>query len=192
MKSSTMIHTALVAAAITATQPAKAAVLDFSGSMNATASVGPDASCAPLPFRGTISNGSGASSLGSYSYSHSVCLAGGVGPVAGSFLFDFGADEFFGSLTGSASASATPGVFDQLFTYTILGGTGRFLDATGTFMGNGTVDTRNPPPRVAFSFDGQVNAPAVPEPATWVMMLLGFGTIGLAMRGRRPPLPQLA
>jgi hypothetical protein len=26
---------------------------------------------------------------------------------------------------------------------------------------------------------------AVPEPATWAMMILGFGAIGYAMRGRR-------
>jgi len=37
-------------------------------------------------------------------------------------------------------------------------------------------------------------APAVPEPATWAMMLIGFGGIGFAMRkGRRQPgLAQLA
>jgi len=35
--------------------------------------------------------------------------------------------------------------------------------------------------------------PAVPEPATWGMMLLGFGGIGFAMRRRRQPaLAQLA
>lgn len=35
---------------------------------------------------------------------------------------------------------------------------------------------------------------AVPEPATWAMMLIGFGGIGFAMRGRRreQTLPQLA
>jgi len=27
--------------------------------------------------------------------------------------------------------------------------------------------------------------PAVPEPATWAMMLLGFGSVGFAMRRRR-------
>jgi hypothetical protein len=36
--------------------------------------------------------------------------------------------------------------------------------------------------------------PAVPEPATWGMMLLGFGAIGASMRRKRKPigLPQLA
>jgi hypothetical protein len=35
--------------------------------------------------------------------------------------------------------------------------------------------------------------PAVPEPATWGMMLLGFGAVGFAMRRRRrPALMQLA
>ena len=35
--------------------------------------------------------------------------------------------------------------------------------------------------------------PAVPEPATWAMMLMGFGTAGFALRRRRQTaLPQLA
>ena len=34
---------------------------------------------------------------------------------------------------------------------------------------------------------------AVPEPATWAMMLLGFGAVGFAMRRRRQPvMAQLA
>lgn len=30
-------------------------------------------------------------------------------------------------------------------------------------------------------------SPAIPEPATWAMMLLGFGAVGFAMRRRRAP-----
>ena len=36
------------------------------------------------------------------------------------------------------------------------------------------------------SIQGRVTGP-VPEPATWAMMLLGFGGIGMAMRRRRRP-----
>ena len=43
------------------------------------------------------------------------------------------------------------------------------------------------------SFGGNINITAVPEPATWAMMLLGFGAVGFAMRRRRQPmLAQLA
>jgi hypothetical protein len=45
---------------------------------------------------------------------------------------------------------------------------------TLTFIGNGSG-----------SFGGNVSFSAVPEPATWGMMLLGFGAIGFAMRRRR-------
>jgi hypothetical protein len=44
------------------------------------------------------------------------------------------------------------------------------------------------------SYSGTINVqPAVPEPATWAMMMLGFGAMGLAMRRRRNPvLAQIA
>ncbi len=43
------------------------------------------------------------------------------------------------------------------------------------------------------SFTGNVTMrPAVPEPATWGMMLLGFGAMGLVIRRRQPVLAQIA
>ena len=36
------------------------------------------------------------------------------------------------------------------------------------------------------SYVGNLNIAAVPEPATWALMLLGFGAIGWQMRRRRP------
>ena len=41
-------------------------------------------------------------------------------------------------------------------------------------------------PSASYSGTINFNTPAVPEPATWAMMLLGFGGIGFMMRRRRP------
>lgn len=37
------------------------------------------------------------------------------------------------------------------------------------------------------TYSGTINVAAVPEPATWAMMLIGFGGIGFAMRRRKQP-----
>jgi hypothetical protein len=49
---------------------------------------------------------------------------------------------------------------------------------TLTIMGNTGTDTQ---------IGGHIDIQAVPEPATWAMMLLGFGAVGFAMRRRRAP-----
>ena len=163
---------------------AQAATIDFSGALIATPTVAPDPTCVPPPLRGTISrpNSSGQSPLGAFTYSHSVCITGGAGPVTGAFSVFFDNDQFDGTLIGQAVA-AGDGTFNQVFNYTILGGTGRFAGGTGTFRGDGTVDPRTPPPRVTFDFT-PTNA-AVPEPATWATMLLGFTIVGAGLRRSR-------
>ena len=110
-----------------------------------------------------------------------VCL-GGIGPLNGNFLLDFsGGNTLFGSAVGAATANATPGMSDVALSYTILGGTGQYLGATGGFNGIGLIDQRISPatPSVTFSFA------AVPEPESWAMMLLGFGAAGMSIRRRR-------
>ncbi len=52
---------------------------------------------------------------------------------------------------------------------------------TGPGGGPGGPPGQQPPP----SGSPTETPPAVPEPATWAMMILGFGTIGLASRRRR-------
>ena len=54
----------------------------------------------------------------------------------------------------------------------ILGGGPHRIDITGTSAGLG-------------SFGGTVSFAAVPEPATWGLMILGFGLIGGALRRRQ-------
>lgn len=166
--------------------PANADILDFTGNLTARAVVGADPACTPS-FRGTIAPAAtlGNSSLGAFTYGHTVCTAGAVGgPVTGSFTLDFGSDGFFGTLAGTAAPSTTPPIANLNFLYTILGGTGRFLNASGTFDAVGTADPRLRPSTVTLKFDGAINAPAVPEPATWAMLILGFGVVGWSMRFR--------
>lgn len=182
-----MIRQALLAGAIASTiaisGEAEAATVDFSGSATATAMVGPNAACAPAPFQG-IANGTGTSAFGNFTYSHTACTTGATGPVTGTYLIDFGIDQFSGAFAGTSAATSTTGLFDLLFTYTITAGTGRFAGGTGSFGEVGTVDVRNgPPSRLTLNFA------AVPEPATWAMMLFGFGGIGIAMRRRRAERP---
>jgi hypothetical protein len=63
-----------------------------------------------------------------------------------------------------------------------------FIEYVGTFVGNGT-DTitfysRNDPGYLGLDLVS-VQGQGVPEPATWAMMLLGFGGLGSVMRRRR-------
>jgi hypothetical protein len=78
-----------------------------------------------------------------------------------------------------------PSLFNNAYTYAIA----NLNLGAGTYQINlaGTA-----PPGT--TFQGQVNFNAVPEPATWALMLIGFGVMGASMRRRktRVALPQLA
>lgn len=184
---------ALLAAALPA-PAAQAAVLDFTGTANATAFTSLDASCAPKPFRG-LANGTGTSTLGTMSYFHNACTEGAKVPVSlaeGIFAITFGSGAINGRFAGTSTPRAgVPGLFDQDFLYTILGGSGGFLGASGSFRNLGTVDVRGgPPSRLSLNFAGLINAPSIPEPSSWALLLAGFFAIGIGMRARAGALSQ--
>jgi len=83
-----------------------------------------------------------------------------------------------GSIVGQLDIPELLGSTDALELFGKIGvnlGAGTYtLHLEGTSTGNG-------------SFGGNVAFTAVPEPATWGMMLLGFGAVGFAMRRRRRP-----
>lgn len=173
--------------------PAEATILAFTGSVTGISVGGPDPTCAPLPFRTSIAPSTtvGASSLGSFTYSSNICQGGG--PVNGIFAINFANGSISGTQVGTATPTSTAGLFDLLLSYNILAGTGDFLGATGSFSGVGTADARTPPTQISLAFTGNIDAPAVPEPTSWALMILGFGTIGWAARRRRQRvLPQIA
>jgi hypothetical protein len=185
-----LLGTAAACGLLLAIAPAQAASLPFTGTVTGVSTlIGVDPTCAPLTFRAIIDPAStvGYSNLGNFTYSTNTCLApaGPNAPSFGTFTIDFGADSFSGTFDGGSNPSSTPGIADTAWLFTILSGTGRFAGATGSFEGAGLADARTRPTHVAISFIGDINA--VPEPASWALMILGFGVIGAAMR-RRPPL----
>ena len=178
-----------VAALATAAQ-AQAQSIPFSGTITGIGSGSPDASCAPATARGILlpASSTGTSNIGTFTYGHNWCFNGPVGPINGTFDMFFGGDNLHGTLTGIAGPSGTVGLTNLDLAYTILSGTGAFAGATGSFGGIATADARGrlpTAPLFTLNFTGNMSAPALPEPGTWMMMLLGFGGIGFAMR-RQP------
>ncbi|MEH3123312.1 MAG: PEPxxWA-CTERM sorting domain-containing protein [Sphingomonas phyllosphaerae] len=68
-----------------------------------------------------------------------------------------------------------------------------FVDFSNDLRANGVLQAVSGKPRAsAFSVVTVTPTPAVPEPATWAMMILGFGVVGYALRRRAVALPQVA
>lgn len=84
------------------------------------------------------------------------------------------------------SPSGTPGVLSNNISYVIEQGTGRFIGASGTINGTGTLDVRLAQPLATLTLNGAINS-AVPEPATWAMLIVGFGLVGGMMRRQAVP-----
>lgn len=178
-----------------AATPAAAASISLTGSyahQNPPAAL--SGRCAPaartVTFGPGIAPASGTSNLGDFVPSGSHCI---VPPLptsysGGLFSFDFGGgDTLFGSYSGALSATDDPTTFANLQDYIVTGGTGRFLGATGSFRGEGSVTfAAGRLPASTQTLAGTISAPAIPEPATWAMLVGGFGLLGSVLRRQRP------
>ncbi len=170
---------------------AQAALMSFSGHFsNDTPTPMPNPACMAgqvfVSFNPDNSTAQGTSNFGDFGPSQSHCIAPGQ-PYAGTFdfVFDLG-DMFSGTTAGYMTPTATPLLFNSFVTYTVTGGTGRFAGATGTIKGVGLLDRAPMRPVNDLNLSGSLNIAAVPEPASWAMMVIGFGAAGAALRRRRP------
>lgn len=138
----------------------------------------------------------GSSNFGAFTANQSHCLAGPPPLAVGSpdrpytdglFNFDFASSgTLFGTYAGVLSNIGSPGLASNRQDFIVTGGTGRFLGAGGNFRGDGQITFFNGPPTATLTFsEGNIFAPGVPEPATWAMLITGFGLAGLTMRRRR-------
>jgi hypothetical protein len=188
MKRSSITLAALFAA--THATSAGAAALTFTGHFsNDTPPPTANAMCTTgqiyVSFSPANSTAAGTSNFGDFGPSQSHCITLGQ-PYRGVFSFDFAAgDMLSGTTAGFMTPTETANVFNSFVTYTVTTGTGRFAGATGVIDGVGLLDRRPMRPLNDLSLSGTLHVAAVPEPATWAMLVAGFGVTGAAMRRRQ-------
>lgn len=154
--------------------------LDFVSGPAGTASPG---------VAGTVATyGSGTGSLAGF-----MCMTGTCGSILDITNFAIGAQTINNFFTLTGGNNASPIAFDLTGITNINRSDPNFLTFTAT--GNIRYDGFDPTAAI-FLFSAQgttatsfsattISSSAVPEPATWAMMMLGFGALGTAMR-RRP------
>jgi len=187
-------------ACLTIASPSIGASLPFTGSFANTNAPGASGGrCAALTV--SIRNSApfsavGTSNFGSFSSNQSHCLDGPP-PIApgsaerpyynGLFAYSFASgDTLIGTYTGVLTNAGAFGLVDNVQTFLVTGGTGLFANATGSFLGTGQLRFAEGPPSATLTISrGAITLGAVPEPATWGMMILGFGAMGATYRKQR-------
>lgn len=185
---------AMAALACLAASPSLAVVSPFGGSATGTDPLGNTWSASgnhwgePGYLNGTlsfnpnmVSNGAGSYAT-SFSFTFLKGVSGDIDQTPSATPFGSGPETRFSNLTTGVAWLVTYGVNEVTFTAPTMADA---LQIGDTFFVNvaftGAIDTSR------FSFAGLWDdAPVgVPEPASWAMMLVGFGALGGALRGQR-------
>ena len=199
MRTKSVLAGAAVALACVLSTSASAAVVSFYGAReNVTPIVGVPGGRCGAQITVSISPGNlsstGTSNFGGFSSTQSHCIAGPPPNPFTDGLFEYvfeSGDTLFGTYTGAVTATATPGFFDAVENLLITGGTGDFLNATGALTSSGGLSFGMVDGVRVSIFEGQItgsiDAPGIPEPESWALMIAGFGAVGAVLRRRCKP-----
>ena len=127
----------------------------------------PDTLVAPVTIKITL-DGVGEVTVTdpAYFFNNRTFKALGFGGLPMGDFLDFG--------SGGSPALAVYNLVSSIGPISVTGGGGQYVDTTGGLLILGFPDPG--------AFTAQLS---VPEPATWAMMLLGFGGLGAVLRSRR-------
>lgn len=147
-------------------------------------------------FNGNINGNGSASNVNSYLYAQNAYnLFNDTHPTANpdialSYLGDTNAG-FPGSFTGAGTSSGTWTLSGYTVNFIAVKASRQFVLYKIAAASSGTWTTmnipyRNNPANVSHLvfFGTKSTTPAVPEPATWLTMIIGFAAVGAAMRRR--------
>jgi hypothetical protein len=127
--------------------------------------------------------GPGISNLGAFSHKDSHCTNVATGNIFNG-LFDWnfgGGDTIFGTFLGTIMLPPVNGVAPFVETFTLTGGTGRYLDSTGGFLATGSVMFQTNSSHL--DFRGLINT--VPEPEVTALLTLGIFALAIGRRRSR-------
>jgi hypothetical protein len=141
-------------------RPAVAAdkLVPFKGSLQATEKIVSTQGSPPVSFVALGSGGGVATQLGVFTiaWDFTVIIADGTGSGPVHFIAANG-DEIFTTAAGTSEPTSPPGVFHITEIQTITGGTGRFVNAKGTFIVERWTDLNTG--LSAGSFNGTITSP---------------------------------
>jgi hypothetical protein len=160
-----------------------AGMVPFKGTLEGSFTATPDL---PPAINRFLSATGDATQLGDFTYDFPHSVDRSVTPATGIGFSTFTAangDQVFASISGQATL-LVPGLLQGVENGTISGGTGRFANATGSFVITRVIDTVNL--TTIGSFEGTIASPraskptdvslgaAVPEPSTFALLLLAL------------------
>jgi PEP-CTERM motif len=121
---------------------------------------------------------------GLFAYGLTFQIGSGFNPATASFLGRFAVDNRIDSITLNGTTLAANG--GSFGSWTSFGANSGFVRGANvlTFNVRNTAQATGNPTGLRVEFTESAIA-AVPEPATWAMMILGFGVVGGAMRRRK-------